>query len=326
MGKNIYDVIIIGAGPIGLACGIEAVKRNINYLILEEGCLVNSIYNYPVNMTFFSTSDRLEIGEVPFISHGPKPTRSEALEYYRRVVMSWKLNVQLYEKVKDINDSEGSYEVVTTKEKYLCKQVIISTGFYGKPNLMNVAGETLPKVKHYYNDPHPFFDQKVIVVGSANSAVDVALETFRKGAEVTMVIRESEINNRVKYWVKPDIENRIKEGSIKAFFNSTIKEIREEEVDVQMPDELITIKNDFVLAMTGYQPDFSFLEKCGIEISKNENREPVCNTNTFETNRPGLFLAGVVCAGMVTNRLFIENSRSHAKNIFDFIQNKLNNK
>ncbi len=191
---------------------------------------------------------------------------------------------------------------------------------------MNVPGEELSKVLHYYNDPHPYFNQKVIVVGSANSAVDVALETYRKGAEVTMVIRESEINKRVKYWVKPDIENRIKEGSIKAYFNSTIKEIREDEVDVQTPEGLITIQNDFVLAMTGYQPDFSFLEKCGIEISKNENREPVCNANTFETNKEGLFLAGVVCAGMETNRLFIENSRSHAKNIFDFIQNKLNNK
>ncbi len=324
MNNNVYDVIIIGAGPIGLACGIEAVKRKINYLILEEGCLVNSIYNYPVNMTFFSTSDRLEIGDVPFISHGPKPTRSEALEYYRRVVMSWKLNVNLYEKVKDVNESEGIYEIVTVKEKYLSKRVIISTGFYGKPNLMNVPGEGLSKVLHYYNDPHPYFNQKVIVIGSANSAVDVALETYRKGAEVTMVIRESEINKRVKYWVKPDIENRIKEGSIKAYFNSALKEVREDEVDLQTPEGLITLKNDFVLAMTGYQPDFSFLEKCGIKISKNENREPVCNTNTFETNRPGLFLAGVVCAGMETNRLFIENSRSHAKNIFDFIQNKLN--
>ncbi len=322
MNNNVYDVIIIGAGPIGLACGIEAVKRKINYLILEEGCLVNSIYNYPVNMTFFSTSDRLEIGDVPFISHGPKPTRSEALEYYRRVVMSWKLNVNLYEKVKDVNESEGIYEIVTVKEKYLSKRVIISTGFYGKPNLMNVPGEGLSKVLHYYNDPHPYFNQKVIVIGSANSAVDVALETYRKGAEVTMVIRESEINKRVKYWVKPDIENRIKEGSIKAYFNSALKEVREDEVDLQTPEGLITLKNDFVLAMTGYQPDFSFLEKCGIKISKDENREPVCNANTFETNKVGFFLAGVVCAGMETNRLFIENSRSHAKNIFDFIQNK----
>ncbi len=236
MNKNIYDIIIIGAGPIGLACGIEAVKRNINYLILEEGCLVNSIYNYPDNMTFFSTSDRLEIGNVPFISHGPKPTRSEALEYYRRVVTSWKLNVHLYEKVKDVNSSNNSYEVVTSKETYQSEQIIISTGFYGKPNLMNIPGEKLSKVLHYYNDPHPYFNQKVVVVGSANSAVDVALETYRKGAEVTMVIRESEINNRVKYWVKPDIENRIKEGSIKAYFNSTIKEIRENEVDVETPD------------------------------------------------------------------------------------------
>ncbi len=277
-------------------------------------------------MTFFSTSDRLEIGEVPFISHGPKPTRSEALEYYRRVVMSWKLNVHLYEKVKDVKDSDNVYEIVTAKETYFCKRIIISTGFYGRPNLMNIPGEELPKVLHYYNPPHPYFNQKVVVVGSANSAVDVALETYRKGAEVTMVIRESEINKRVKYWVKPDIENRIKEGSIKAYFDSSIKEIQEDEVDVQTPEGLTTLQNNFVLAMTGYQPDFSFLEKCGIEISKNENREHVCNTNTFETNKHGLFLAGVVCAGMVTNRLFIENSRSNAKNIFDFIQNKLNNK
>ncbi len=322
MNKNFYDVIIIGAGPIGLACGIEAVKRNFNYLIIEEGCLVNSIYNYPVNMTFFSTSDRLEIGDVPFISHGAKPTRSEALDYYRRVKLSWKLNVNLYEEVITINEVEDLYEVVTKKSSYKCKRVIISTGFYGKPNLMSIPGEDFAKVKHYYDDAHPYFEQKIVIVGSANSAVDAALETFRKNAEVTMVIRENEINHRVKYWVKPDIENRIKEGSIKAYFNSSLKEIREDEVDVKTPEGLITLKNDFVLAMTGYQPDFSFLEKCGIEISKSENREPVCDAVTFETNKKNIFLAGVVCAGTETNKLFIENSRIHAKNIFDFIESK----
>ncbi len=315
------DVLIIGGGPIGLACGIEAKKHDLSYLIVEKGCLVNSLYNYPKNMTFFSTSELLEIGGVPFVSHNPKPTRSEALEYYRRVTMNWDLDVRLYEKVEGV-EKEGHFTVQTAKAKYQAKNVIISTGFYDLPYLLNVPGEDLPKVKHYYDEPHPYFGQKVIVVGAANSAVDVALETYRKGADVTMVIREPEINSRVKYWVRPDIDNRIKEASIRALFNSMIMEIREDEVDINTPDGLLSLENDYVLAMTGYQPSFEFLEKMGVEIGEDEMKTPVHNTTTMETNVPGIYLAGVICGGLQTNKWFIENSRIHAVEIVKDILSK----
>ncbi len=314
--NNKYDVIIIGAGPIGLACGIEAVKRNFSHLIIEKGCLVNSIFHYPTNMTFFSTSERLEIGDVPFVSHGDKPTRREALEYYRRVKGSWNLNVNTYEKVSEIKGEKENYLVVTNKGAYQCRYVILATGFYDFPNLLNIPGENLLKVKHYFNEAHPYAYLKIIVIGAANSAVDVALETYRRGSEVTMVVRENGIKESVKYWVRPDIINRIKEGSIKAYFNSNLVDIRENAVDVQTPEGLITIPNDFVFAMTGYHSDFEFLEKIGVEISSNE-KLPCFNPDTFETNKEGLFLAGVVCGGMDTGKLFIENSRYHAVNIFN---------
>ncbi|MCZ7602270.1 MAG: YpdA family putative bacillithiol disulfide reductase [Melioribacteraceae bacterium] len=312
-----YDVIIIGAGPIGLACGIEAVKKKLNYLIIEKGCLVNSIFNYPTNMTFFSTSERLEIGEVPFISHGPKPTRTEALEYYRRVKSSWNLNVNLYEKVTEVKGEKNNFTITTDKNKYKTKNVIVSTGFFDYANYLNIPGEDLTKVKHYYDDPHPYIDQKIIVVGGGNSAVDVALETYRRGSEVTMVMKKDKIDEGVKYWVKPDIVNRINEGSITAYFNSHLIEIKEKEVDVQTPKGKITIENDFVLAMTGYHPDFDFLTSMGIEL--NEKREPIYNPETFETNVKGVFLAGVVSGGMDTGKWFIENSRYHAENIFNYL-------
>lgn len=312
-----YDVIIIGAGPIGLACGVEAEKHKLGYLIIEKGCLVNSIFNYPTNMTFFSTSERLEIGDVPFISHGPKPTRTEALEYYRRVKSSWDLNVNLYEKVISVEGEKNNFKVTTDKNIYQAANVIVSTGFFDYANYLNIPGEDLPKVKHYYDDPHPYIDQKIVVVGGGNSAVDVALETFRRGADVTMVIKKDKIDDGVKYWVKPDIENRISEGSIKAYFNSRLTQIREKEVDIATPDGELTIENDFVLAMTGYHPDFDFLASMGIELT--EKREPVYNPETFETNIPGIFLAGVVSGGMDTSRWFIENSRYHAENIFEYL-------
>lgn len=309
-----FDVIIIGGGPIGLACGIEAKKNNLSYLIIEKGCLVNSLYNYPMNMTFFSTSEKLEIGGVPFISHNPKPTRSEALEYYRRVTTTWELNVNLYETIHTIENS-GLFKVSTSKGTYGCKNLILATGFYDLPFLLNVKGEELPKVKHYYDEPHPYFGQKLIVIGASNSAVDVALETYRKGAEVTLVVREPEINSRVKYWVRPDIDNRIKEGSIKAYFNSSIGEIRDLEVDINTSEGKVTLKNDFVLAMTGYQPSFEFLESLKIEIGSDVMKTPVHNPETMETNVKNLYLAGVVCGGLQTNKWFIENSRVHAKMI-----------
>ena len=309
------DVIIVGAGPIGLACGIEAKKAGFSYLIIDKGCLVNSLYNYPLNMTFFSTSERLEIGGVPFISHQPKPNRFEALEYYRRVAMSWSLKVNLYEGVEQISRTDQGFRVSTSKREYRARVVILALGFYDLPYLLNIEGEHLPKVMHYYKEPHPFFAQRLVVIGAANSAVDVALETWRKGAEVTMVIRESELRDSVKYWVKPDIENRIKEGSIKAYFNSTVTKITDDDVEITTPTEKVVIGNDFVLAMTGYQPPFDFMEQCGIGFSNDPFHTPVYNEHTMETNVPDLYLAGVICGGLKTNKWFIENSRVHAEMI-----------
>lgn len=320
---NNYDIVIIGGGPIGLACGIEAKKAGLSYLIIEKGCLVNSLYHYPYNMTFFSTSEKLEIGGVPFISHNNKPTRSEALEYYRRVAVSWDLNIHLYESVEKI-ENKGGFNIVTDKGTYTAENIILSTGFYDLPFLLNVEGEKLSKVKHYYDEPHPYFGQKVIVVGAANSAVDVALETFRKGAEVTMVVREPEINSRVKYWVRPDILNRIAESSIKAYFNSSITSIREKEVDINTPEGGLTIENDFVLAMTGYQPNFDFLESMGVEIGTDDMKTPSHDPETMETNVPNIFLAGVICGGLQTNKWFIENSRVHAEVILNKIIERKN--
>lgn len=320
---KLYDVIVIGAGPIGLACGLEAKKANLSYLIIEKGCLVNSLYHYPLNMTFFSTSERLEIGGVPFISHGPKPNRAESLEYYRRVCSTWELDVKLYEQVEQIIPENGMHQVITAKGKYTAKAVILSLGFYDLPYLLNVPGEDLPKVKHYYDEPHPYFAQNIIVVGAANSAVDVALETYRKGANVTMVIRESAILDSVKYWVKPDIENRIKEGSIKAYFNSEVLEIKPSVVNVRTPEGIISIENDFVLAMTGYKPPFEFMEACGIKFHGDEFHTPVYDEKTMETNVKNLYLAGVVCGGLKTNKWFIENSRVHSEMIIQDLKKKL---
>ncbi len=323
-----YTLIIIGGGPIGIACALEAKKHNIDYLILEKGTIVNSLFNYPVNMTFFSTSERLEIGNVPFVSNNPKPTRSEALEYYRRVAKDNHVNVHLFEKVIDVKTQETSekfpaYQIITTKASYTSKFIILATGFYDIPYLLNIPGEDLPKVKHYYDDPHFYAFQKVIVIGAQNSAVDAALETWRKGAEVIMVVRGPEIGKRVKYWVKPDIENRIKEGSIRAYFNSSIKEIREKEVDIETPDGTLTVENDWVIAMTGYQPDLPFLKKIGIELCDDETCKPAYSEETHETNQQNIYLAGVICGGMNTHRLFIENSREHAVKIVNDIAKKI---
>lgn len=321
--KETTDILIIGAGPIGLACGIEASKAGLSHVIIDKGCLVNSLFNYPKNMTFFSTSDKLEVGGVPFISHNPKPTRAESLEYFRRVASSWKLNTKLYESVDQVNKTGDFYKVQTSKGSYETKSIVIATGFYDLPYLLNVPGEHLPKVKHYYDEPHPYYDMDVLVVGAANSSVDVALETWRKGAKsVTMVVREEEINPRVKYWVRPDIDNRIKEGSIKAYFNSNITEIHERSVDIMTPEGLKSINNDFVLAMTGYQPDFSFLKSVGVTIGSDEYMTPYYHDETMETNVENIYLAGVICGGLKTNSWFIENSRVHAEMIVDDLKKK----
>ncbi len=317
------DVIIVGAGPIGIACGIEAKKRGLKYLVIDKGPLVNSLYRYPINMTFFSTSEKLEIGNVPFISHGNKPTRTEALEYYRRVVKQWKINLELYTPVKDIKKVDGNFEIITKEDKHKSRNIVIATGFYDSPYPLNVPGEELQKVLHYYKEAHPFFNMNIAVVGAANSAVDVALETQRKGAKsVTMIIRESKIGDNVKYWVKPDILNRIKEGSIKAYFNARIIEITEKNMKFESENKEIVIKNDFVLAMTGYQPNFEMLDKLGVKFKKDSFNTPFYNSQNMESNIKGVFLAGVVCGGLKTNKWFIENSREHASLIMNHILKK----
>ncbi|POY37122.1 hypothetical protein C3K47_08680 [Solitalea longa] len=317
-----YEVIIIGGGPIGLACGLSTQKAGLSFLILEKGCLTNSLYNYPLNMTFFSTSEKLEIGGVPFVSNNAKPTRPEALEYYRRVAFSNQLNIQLFEEVLNVVPNGWGYKVISSKAEYTASHVIIATGFYDIPLLMDVKGENLPKVTHYYKDPHFYAGQKVLVVGANNSAADAALETWRKGAEVTLAVRNGELG-RIKYWTKPDLENRINENSIKAYYNTTIKEIGEREVILATADGDVNIENDFVIAMTGYRPNFAFLEKIGIIISEDEKRYPFYDSETMETNLNNVYLAGVVCGGMDTHIWFIENSREHADKIIQKIVSKI---
>lgn len=318
---RIHDVIIIGAGPIGLACAIEAQKRGLNYLVLEKGCIVNSVYNYPTNMTFFSTSEKIEIGGVPFVSHGMKPTRKEALEYYRRVSEAYGLNISVYERVHMIEKAGGVFKVFSEKRTYVCRSLVIATGYYDNPNLLGVPGEDLPKVKHYFDEGHSYSGLDTAVIGAGNSAVDVALELFRVGARVTMIIREEAVKPSVKYWVKPDIENRIMEGSIKACFNTTVAEIRNNDIVTVTPSGKKTLKNDFVFAMTGYHPDFAFLKESGVRIQG--GKKAIFRKTNNETNTEGIYLAGVVCSGDNTDKYFIENSIVHSKIIMDDIAKKL---
>lgn len=314
------DLIIIGAGPIGLSCGIEAKKNNLEYLIIDKGMLVNSIFNYPTNTTFFSTSDKLEIGDIPFISHNVKPTRTEALEYYRRVSNSWELNLSLYNEVLKIKNENEKFSITTQNGKFESRNIVICTGFYDIPYLLNIPGENLDKVLHYYNESHPYYQMDIAIVGAGNSAVDVALDTYRKGAKsVTMVIRENEVGENIKYWVKPDIMNRINNKEIQAYFNSEITEIKEKSITVKTPEKNLELKNDFVLAMTGYQPNYNLLENLNVEILDDEFKTPSYNEKTMKTNIEGVFLAGVICGGLKTNKWFIENSRDHAEKILSTI-------
>jgi thioredoxin reductase (NADPH) len=325
--KNFWDIIIIGGGPSGINCAIEAAKANLSALILEKGVIVNSLFHFPVNMTFFSTSRLLEIGQIPFVSHNEKPTRQESLEYYRRLIQHYQLNYHTYEEVLDLIPDETmgtsvKYKVKTTKDEYHCGSIVIATGFYDKPVLLNIPGEQLPKVKHYYDDPHRYINQKVTIIGAANSACDAALEIWQKGGNVTMIIRGNEISPRVKYWIKPNIENRIKEGSITALFNSQITEILENSVTIKKGEEIFSIENNWVLALTGYQPDFDFLARLGLNFDNLLKCKPSFNEETLETTLQGVYIAGVVCGGMETSKLFIENTRDHAEKIVKDILSK----
>lgn len=322
MQDNYFDIIIVGGGPIGLACALEASLNNLSYLILEKGCLVNSLYHYPQNMTFFSSSDRLEIGDIPFVTTLPKPKRSEALEYYRRIQQKFKLKINLFEEVTSIDKTEFGFHTQTVKDSYTSRYVIIATGFYDIPMQLNIPGEDLDKFKHYYDDPHYYVNQKVIVVGASNSSIDAALETFRKGADVTLVIRGKEISPRVKYWVKPDIENRIAAGEIRVLYNSTLSKVTQSHAYIHTPDAEVVLENDFVLALTGYQPNFKFLKSVGIHIGEESPCIPEHDPTTMETNVKGLYLAGVVCGGLNTHLWFIENSRIHAQQIITAIKQK----
>ncbi|MCB0707028.1 MAG: YpdA family putative bacillithiol disulfide reductase [Saprospiraceae bacterium] len=317
------DIIIIGGGPAGINCAIEAQKQGLRYLILEKGVLVNSLYHFPTNMTFFSTSKKLEIGDVPFISHNEKPTRSEALEYYRRVVESFELQIHLYEAVTGLDRlPSGEYQVHSAKARYTAPYIIVATGFYDTPRLMDIPGENLPKVRHYYDEVHPYIGQEVLVIGAANSACDVALETYHKGARVSMAIRGSEIGERVKYWIRPNIINRINEGSIKAWYETEVVEIKPHSVLLKTPEGITEIPNDFVLAMTGYKPNYAFLEKLGLPVSPAPDCEPIHDPETLETPLDGVFVSGVLNAGMNTSRLFIENTREQGASIIRQILQK----
>ena len=318
-----YDIIIVGAGPIGLNCALEAKKNNLKYLIIEKGTIANSLYNYPLYMRFFSTAEKLEIDEIPFITTSPKPGRQDALEYYQGIARQKNINIHLYEKVEKVTKNGSIFEIITSKSSYFAKNVIVSTGFYDIPALIGISGEELPKVHHYYTEPYPYAQQKVVVIGSSNSAVDAALETYRKGAEVTMIMRRFEFSKNVKYWVRPDVENRIAEGEIVAHFQSELIEIKENSVVFKDKNGAIhEIENDFVLAMTGYIPDFEFLKNCDIDL-QGDLLIPRHNAETMETNIPNLYLAGVVCGGKDTHLWFIENSRIHAKSIIGNIVSKL---
>lgn len=313
------DILIIGGGPIGLACAIQAQNAGLSYVVVEKGALVNSLFHYPLYMTFFSTADRLEIGNIPFLCVNPKPGRKEAIEYYRGVTANKKLNIHLYEKIESVTKEENYFISTSSLHTYKTSKVIVATGFYDIPVYLNVQGEDLPKVRHYYTEPHEYAFQNVVVVGASNSAVDAALEIYRKGGHVTMVVRSAEIGRRVKYWVKPDIENRIGEGSIKAFFNSEIEEIQPKQVIIKTPEGKVKIENDFVLAMTGYRPNFEMLRSFGVHLSDDGKFYPQYNQDTMETNVLGLYLAGVVVGGMDTHLWFIENSRIHAELIVNHI-------
>ena len=313
--RDVTDVIIVGAGPVGLACAIEVQRQGLSALIIEKGALVNSLVGYPTGMEFFSTPELLEIGEHPFSTNGYKPIREEALDYYHGVARAEDLQINLYERVERLEGSDGDFQVVTEKATYPARKVIVATGFFDIPNRMDVEGEDLPKVTHYYKEPYPYAGQRVLVVGGGNSAAKAALQCYRHGAEVTMAVRELAIDEGVKYWIRPDLQNRIEEGAIEAHFETAVERITENTVVLDTPGGIAEIDNDFVLAMTGYRPSYALFDAFGIETEDDPAQTPVYDDDTFETNRPGLYMAGTVCGGLNTSRWFIENGRHHAKQI-----------
>ena len=317
-----FDVIVVGAGPTGLACGIELKQRGLNTVLIEKGCVVNSLYNYPTHMVFFTTPELLEIGGLPMTSLNEKPGRTEALKYYRRVAEYYGLNIHQYERVLSIAGDDGDFHVRTSKTEYRARKIVIATGYYDIPNMLNVPGEDLDKVIHYYKEPHPYYDHDVLVVGAKNSAAIAALELHWTGARVTLLHRGAKMSDRVKYWIRPNIENRIKSGEITAWFNSRLIEIHSHSVEIETPEGRKTLKNDFVFAMTGYRPDLEFLESLGIRLDP-ASQKPRTNPETLESDRPGIFLAGVIVAGMHTNEIFIENGRFHGRQIAEAIADSL---
>ncbi|MBV9436165.1 MAG: YpdA family putative bacillithiol disulfide reductase [Acidobacteria bacterium] len=327
MTNGSFDVLVIGAGPTGMACAIEAQRAGFRAVLVDKGCLVNSLFHYPANMTFFTTPELLEIGDIPFSSPNQKPTRSEALEYYRKVADHYRLDVRRYERVVRVEGSDGNFRVHTEdrfgkNDCHRAVKLVVATGYYDLPNYMNIPGENLAKVAHYYHEPHPYYDNDVLVIGGKNSAAIAALELWRHGAKVTLVHRGPGMHKNVKYWILPDIENRIRNGEINAFFNTTVCEIRERSVLLETPACRREIPNDFVFALTGYHPDYEFLTSLGIEIGKGECR-PLCDTQTLESNVRGIYLAGVIVAGARTSEIFIENGRFHGRQIAADLVRKL---
>jgi len=321
------DLIIVGAGPAGLACAIEAKKRGLSVVVIEKGCLVNSIYNYPENMTFFTTGELLEIGDVPMIVQSEKPKRVDALKYYRRVALHYELNVRDFERVVDLTGSDTDFRVSTRNQfnvlhEYACRKVVLATGYFDNPNFLDVPGEELSKVSHYYTDAHPFFGKKVAVIGGKNSAAIAALELYRNGADVVLIHRGEAMGKEVKYWILPDINNRVQNGEVKAYFSSVVREIRERELVVSTPQGELTLANDYVFALTGYHPDVKLFEQCGIEFDP-DTSIPSHNPDTLETNVNGIYLAGSIISGRMTNRVFIENGRFHGEQILPHLQSSL---
>jgi thioredoxin reductase (NADPH) len=339
-----FDVLVIGAGPTGMACAIEAQRSGFSAALVDKGCLVNSLFHYPANMVFFTTPELLEIGDIPFTTANQKPNRQEALEYYRNVAQHYRLDIRQYQRVLSVTGHNGAFKVRTANvqaarqlgaeeqagdsdgtshdHEYTARKVVVATGYYDRANYLGAPGEELPKVMHYYKEPHPYFDMDVLIVGAKNSASIAALELWRRGSRVTLVHRGPEIHRNVKYWIKPDIENRIKNGEVRAFFNSSVVEIKADAVRLKTLEGEVVLKNDFVFALTGYHPDYEFLQSLGIELTRPEMR-PVCDPQTFESNVPGIYVAGVIVAGSRTSEIFIENGRFHGKQIAADLKTKL---